>query len=541
LASAAAAVRDVRDLDRLAARLPGSFHLVASIDGAVRVQGALSGLRRVFRARLGDIEVAADRCDVLAAATGAAVAPERLAACLLVPEAPFPLEGEPMWQGIDALPEDHYLFFDRHGAGRPVRWWTPPAPELSLAEGARGLREALTEAVMARVRTGKRLSCDLSGGLDSTPVCYLTAAALRERGDRLVSLTTTNGDADDDPMWADIAAASMPNLDRIVLPVGHLPLPYGDLLRPGLSEDEPLLDSGGREALELLAGQLRGRGVELHLTGDGGDELLEPEVTYLRELLWRSPWQALTHLRGYRALNRWSWRTALGILADRRSYGTWLTAGTENITRTPSEKEAPEGPGFTFRLPPWATEAAADLLRTRIRAAATDVRLLAPTLSQHQDLETMRMAGHDLRRINQLSVRFGVPHSAPYLDDRVIEACMAVRPEERTTPWRYKPLIMEAMRGLLPEQWLRRDTKADGTELHHAGLRAHRLQVLQLCEDSELARLGLVEPDTLRANASTGMWACEMWPVALTRTLGLERWLRDVTASGREAAVALKG
>jgi asparagine synthase (glutamine-hydrolysing) len=541
LDSAAAVVRDVRDLDRLAARLPGSFHLVASVDGQVRVQGALSGLRRVFQARLGDLAVAADRCDVLAAATGAAIAPERLAACLLTPEAPFPFEGEPMWQGVDALPEDHYLVLDRRGAGTPVRWWTPPPPVLSLAEGAGNLREALSNAVAARVRTGKRLSCDLSGGLDSTPVCYLTAAALRERGDRLVSITITSDDAScDDPRWADIAARSMPNLDRLLVAAEQLPPLYEDLLRPDLSEDEPLLDPGARRQTELIVAQLRAHGAELHLTGDGGDELLQPAETYLRELFWRRPRLAVTYLRGYRALYRWSWRATLGILADRRSYGAWLAASAEKLTGPPSEKERAEGSGFAFRLPPWATEAAADMLRTRIRAVAADVRRLAPTVSQHQELEMIRVAGHAVRRSNQLAARFGLAHATPFLDDRVIEACMAVRPEERTTPWRYKPIITEAMRGLLPDEWLRRNTKADGTEMHHAGLRAHRERVLQLCEDSELARLGLIDPEVLRANTS-GMWTSGLWPIALTSTLGLERWLRDVASAGQRATVGVKG
>ena len=539
LADVASRMGDIASLDRLAGRLPGSFHLVASVAGMVRFQGSVSGLRRVFYTRVAGVDIAADRADVLAAATDAGVAPERLASCLLVPEAPYPLEGEVMWRGVHSLREDHYLLLDPDRPARPVRWWTAPEPELPLAEGAQALRAALTTAAEVRARTGRTLSCDLSGGLDSTPVCHLTAAALHQRGEQLITVTTTNGDPDDDdPAWADIAATAMPNLRRIVIPPGDMPLPYADLLRPGLADDEPLLDPGGRADLERMVQMCRELGSELHLTGDGGDEVLEPEPSYLRELVRTRPWRAANHLRGYRALYRWSWRTTLRFWTDRRTYGEWLSTSADMIAAAPpTGGDTRDGPGHAYRLPPWATPDAADLLRARVRQTAAEAELLGATLSQHEDIEAVRMAGHDLRRINNLSLRFGLPRAAPYLDDRVIEACLSVRADERATPWRYKPLIVEAMRGLMPDEWLRRTTKADGTELHHAGMRAHRALLTALCDDSELARLGLVDPDKLRAHC-TGMWASSLWPVALTRTLGLERWLRDLNGTGTDSGLA---
>ena len=53
LAGAAGRAQTVADLDRLATSLPGSFHLLASLDGRARVQGTVTGVRRVFHARVG--------------------------------------------------------------------------------------------------------------------------------------------------------------------------------------------------------------------------------------------------------------------------------------------------------------------------------------------------------------------------------------------------------------------------------------------------------------------------------------------------------
>ena len=80
----------------------------------------------------------------------------------------------------------------------------------------------------------------------------------------------------------------------------------------------------------------------------------------------------------------------------------------------------------------------------------------------------------------------------------MIEAGLAVRPEERITPWRYKPLIVEAMRGIVPDQSLARQTKANGSGDADPGLRRHRAELLALWDDSRLGRLGLIDAAALR-------------------------------------------
>ncbi|MBT3149344.1 hypothetical protein HTV45_00190 [Streptomyces sp. CHD11] len=81
-------VRSLTDLDDIA-RLPsGSFHLVASLDGDVRVQGALSTACQVFYARAAGVTLAASRAESLAGLIGASVDTERVALELLSPFGP---------------------------------------------------------------------------------------------------------------------------------------------------------------------------------------------------------------------------------------------------------------------------------------------------------------------------------------------------------------------------------------------------------------------------------------------------------------------
>jgi hypothetical protein len=58
LAEVAASIRSISDVDRLARSTAGSAHIVASVDGVVRIQGTVTGVRRLYQARIGDVTCA---------------------------------------------------------------------------------------------------------------------------------------------------------------------------------------------------------------------------------------------------------------------------------------------------------------------------------------------------------------------------------------------------------------------------------------------------------------------------------------------------
>lgn len=73
LSALLAGVARIADVDRIVRELPGSFHLIASVKGQVRVQGSVSALRQVFYAQVAGLMVAADNAQVLVSLTGAAI------------------------------------------------------------------------------------------------------------------------------------------------------------------------------------------------------------------------------------------------------------------------------------------------------------------------------------------------------------------------------------------------------------------------------------------------------------------------------------
>ncbi|HVM00028.1 MAG TPA: lasso peptide isopeptide bond-forming cyclase [Egibacteraceae bacterium] len=522
LGATAGRVTSVAGLDRVASSLAGSFHLLASVDGRVRVQGSVTGLRPVFHARVEGTTVAADRADVLARLIDAPFDERRLAANLLDSSAIYPLAGQPVWRGVSVLMGADYLLLDGEGSGRPVRWWSPPEPALPLAEGAAALREALWAAVDARLTGRDLVSADL-GGLDSTALCCLAA----RRGGPIVAYTADGGDPlGQDVSWARRTVAALGAVEHHVIAGDALPMVYDGLLHTDDVLDEPSAAAVCLTRWLAIARPTAQRGSRLHLTGFGGDELLAGSPAHLHGLFRSHPRIALRNARGFAVQRRWSYREALRQLADRRDYRTWLRDVADNLTAPAPAIDIPSMDwGRPARMPPWATPGAVEAVRELIREAAQNVEPLSDRRGQHVELEAMRATSRMVRQLAQVADRLGFSLAAPYYDDRVVEAGLAVRPQDRVTPWRYKPLIIEAMRGIVPAESLTRQTKDEGSHEVEAGLREHRAGLLELWEDSRLARLGLVDAGALREVLSRPLGPSLQFDTPY-QTVASEVWLR---------------
>lgn len=528
LSAAAGRVRTTADLDRLAAGLSGSFHLAASIAGQVRAQGSIGELRRVFFTRVGGVTVAADRADVLARSSKAALDERWLSACLLGQSVPRALAGRSPWQTVGALLGGCCLLIDRDGSSRIRRWWTPPEPVVGLAEAAPIVRQTLAAAVHARTRAGGTISADLSGGLDSTSVCFLAA----RNASRLVTVTAAGVDAThEDAAWAERAAAYLDGVERVVLHPQQLPSVFADVADAGAGLDEPYTGTVERARVTYIARLLVERGSRLHLCGHAGDEVLTALPSYLHTTVRTHPRIAADHLRGYRALFRWPLTAALRELADRRPYQAWLAAQAHDLTGpapTPRMPNLGWEPG-PARLPAWVTPDAAEATASLLRQAAAAAEPLAPTRGQHAALARIHLGARAVRHLAQIQARAGLPLAVPYLDDRVVEACLAVRLHERTTPWRYKPLLVQAMHGVVPSPVLQRTTKGAFNAEWHAGWRRRRADLEAFFDDPVLARLGIIKADVLRAACLTGAAPPPPLMAALGMTVACEAWLRALT------------
>ncbi|MFF3128837.1 asparagine synthase-related protein [Streptomyces sp. NPDC057908] len=531
LSAPLARLRTTCDLDRISARLPGAHHLLCSADGQVRAQGTLAHTCRVFYCRLAGCMVAADRSDVLAAACGAPIDEGVLALRLLSPSAPFPLADRPLWQGVNAVPGDHCLLLDAHGGARTVRRWRPPPAELPLDQAASAVRDALVAAVAARTHDGGTISADLSGGMDSTSLCFLA-----DRGPARL-LTYRHGSADpahDDAVWARIAVDALPGAKHLNAEIDGIPAVFAGLTAPDADPEEPFRWVRSQARLADLGQRMAAAGARLHMTGDGGDELFGSTPSALHSLARVRPLTALRQLRDHRALRRWPLAASLKTLADTSAYPSWLAARCGPLLDALPPPTVPSvwwGP--PLRLPRWATPQAAALVRERLtHTAGEQPEPLAPLRVQHERLHYAQVCGRTIRLADRITAPYGVRLAAPYLDDHVIEAALSARLELHAPPDRYKPVLAHAMRKIVPDSLLHRTTKGAFGADTYTGLDRHRAELLALhSEDSLLARRRLVDAGALRAAlVAPHRDTSTIWP--LDPTLAAERWLRAATAKG---------
>lgn len=352
-------VRGTTDVESVVTGAAGCFHLLASVDGQVYGRGSASQARRLYQAEISGVTVLADRARTLAWLSGARLDVRRLAARLAYPDLPHPVASGALWRDVRALEGAEAAYLDARGGCRVTRWWSAPPGDLSVADGAAALRRALQAAVAVRVDPGQPLGADLSGGLDSTSLCFLAA----EAGARLVTATihwASPGNEDAD--YAARAAAQLPGVQRLIFNPGDLPSQFTGVSQHRDPADEPSAILRDAAQQRHIVDVTRAAGARYRLSGHGGDHVVEAPAGYMHRLVRRHPAVGLRHAAGYRAGYRWTRRATVRALFDSRSYRTWLSDSSSRLRPSENSGREPDSWGTPVALPPWASEQAFEQL-----------------------------------------------------------------------------------------------------------------------------------------------------------------------------------
>ncbi|MFJ6054699.1 asparagine synthase-related protein [Streptomyces sp. NPDC092307] len=207
---------------------------------------------------------------------------------------------------------------------------------------------------------------------------------------------------------------------------------------------------------------------------------------HLHALARIDPRTAIRHARGHRHQERWSLSDVLMGPGEQRLLRDVDEGERESPRRRVRGRLLPGAWWYPLRMPPWATPDAVDSVRRALLRSASRAEPLGPDRGQHAALGTIRAVGQQARLAGHVMSPTGLPMSFPFLDDRVIEACLSVRAHERTTPAAYKPLLRAAFGDLVPARVLARSTKDHCATEWFRGLRRRRAEMAALCEDSLL-------------------------------------------------------
>jgi asparagine synthase (glutamine-hydrolysing) len=453
--------------------------------------------------------------------------------------APWPLNAASVWRGVAPVEPGHFLRAGADGIGRTERWWTPPEPELPLAESAESIREALVAAVEARTASGQPFSADLSGGMDSAVLCYLAARSG-------LPMTTVHYEtvdpANHDPVWAARCRPDLPDAEHLVIPPGAMPGPYSELATMAPDADlEAPLSLIRRATVEYLTATVAGAGSRRHLMGLGSDELFRPSHMCLNAVARRHPLRAVRQVRAKKSMRRWSWLTTMRGLAAAGPYPRWLAEQADRLAVERRWDDAAVDWEVAAKMPLWATADAVDAARRLVRdAAAAEPEPLAAIPVQHEMIRLTRINGTMVRRASRVGEASDVSFQAPFLDDRVLEAALSVRLADRMAYGWAKPVLSAAMRDIAPADLLARKDKGDQSPELFVTLRRYRRELMEFCDEARLVRLGMVDPEVLRT-VMMGLHPDARHVLPFDSTLQTELWLRSLPSRHAPAGLVTQG
>ncbi len=372
--------------------------------------------------------------------------------------------GRTFFEGIRRLEAGH-VAIAAGGALRARRYWRPD-PARALAVTAEGghlevFRAALARSVAARLETEFPVVAHLSGGLDSSSIVAVAAAAARDGPAAIETVACRfDGLPCDEAPWIEAVTRRSPFPHHEVRPLER------DSLE-GLTEDLWRLDSPyadlQRSQFEAISERAREIGARTTLTGLGGDELLQ-ETFYLRDLARRGRFGRLIAeaWRGDR-LGAMSTRALLADALKAIVPPALKRAGKRLLGRRgwrPPDWIAPEFGRFFLGCPEPPPPPDGGF--------STLTQELAFRFLHHPRL----LWG--LEALEAQSAYRGVVPQHPFCDRRLAETVLAIPFESRRPRGRWKRLLRDGLAAELPEEVRERKGKAVFDSFSLAVIARHR-------------------------------------------------------------------
>jgi asparagine synthase (glutamine-hydrolysing) len=510
-------------------RWPGSYWVVAQHGHTTAVITDVAGTRPVYVSATSEEATCWSlSARALAARVDAGYDYATLTARLLCPTVPEVTEDGTSFEGVRRVPGGHALVIRGNGTHTVTPY--EGSRQLSFREAAQELRNALVTAVRARVRAADKPTADFSGGLDSTSLALLAVGI----GDAELLAVTHADDTsrNDDIAYAQRAAADQPKLHHALV-TDSAGLFFAELLNAPVT-DQPFPDAARWRMRAAYQRPCIEYGSDLHLTGSGADTLLSPSPYYLADYARdRDTAALLRHSLARARLRHMSFYAVVAgaVRLSRTTHSHALQRLAYDIAANPSMMR-PESPARLHwarasGVHAWLTPDARRHLALRAAHAAEACTIELPDASCHRAWAELREFGTYEAELRNQAQAMGLPHHAPFLDNAVVRAAMAIPVTDRASTTRQKPLLGAAFDGLVPDWLLARRTKGAYDGNAYTGLRRNVGVLRDLLADSRLAAEGWIDTAAVTAELDRLAAGVPGRLAALEALVTTELWLRQ--------------
>jgi asparagine synthase (glutamine-hydrolysing) len=411
------------------------------------------------------------------------------------------------------------------GTFRQSRYWEPPAaqPEsrICFAEAVTEVERLLSTAVSVRLNADVPVAALLSGGIDSSLICW----ALADLGADVTAYTIGLPGEPSDESAAAITTARRLGIHHRVLELGDCEMPKVDELLAAF--DEPFASSSALGMLQIS--RAIASSAKVVLTGDGGDDLflgyprhrhlwLAEKVSHYIRQDWAETLKRWGSSRSHHALLR-----RAGALLDYANGGVdaYFKA---SIGLAAYRERGLLGPSFDGFVP-----------HTQIDSECSNGMVEALLKFERRS----RFVGEYLKKLDGATMHHGIEARAPFLDQDLWNFAGVLPIDIRLRRGELKAILRALARRHLGISIAARKKRGFRIPAER-WLTSHWLErAEQVLGESILAQAGWIDGRNalaeLRASASRGAADAELWNIFV-----LESWLQHDRRERSDQAALLR-
>ncbi len=436
----------------------------------------------------------------------------------------FPAENT-FYQTIERLQAATIFNIDRESDRQHIFWRLDPNRHDSYAndqECIESIRELIVDAVRIRMPEGDRLGAALSGGFDSSSIVCLMDHINRTERTKQASLDTFSFNFDSDD------ADEIELIDLVADRVGakhH----HTDALPPSFFDDMdafihihdgPLLESSvlclwGKKSAASKAG------INVLLSGLGGDEIFMGTLHYFSDLFRRGQWGTLYKvMKGVYPIDKSTgkptslshlWRAY--IISPLIPYWLRQLRGVNQGNKFPPDwiaKQALQQTGLGEKIPTGMDS------------------LFSTAFDNHNfTLFHYELLGGAIPYHDEASAAFGIETRFPYLDTRLVEAMFAIDRAWKLDGDIIRKMQKSAMQPFLPKEILDDHLKKNfHFALHRFTQRVYEKPIRELLKGNKQLSREYMDWKVLEQNCDAFFSGKTADPTPIWLAMNLERWLK---------------
>ena len=449
-------------------------------------------------------------------------------------ETVYPFTELTPWDNVKLL-NSRKILVASEGQVKQVFPWRSVGGNKSISEVAGELRKNVNSVLQKYLEKQTKISADLSGGLDSTSLCYFC----KDLGIELNTIFLSPEDgADSDVVWSERASRDVS--------AEHVVLPYSSTVT--LSTLDPIeiynaLPFGPSESFRYinLVRKIIEIGLEndisIHINGHGGDELFGPLSTMAWSLYHSNYPNRIRNLYGFARLNKFNLFKFFKSLVDNSSLSDNLRdLNCQEVEQVDFDIKYSSKWVSSPSVDSFVTQTARELItRCAISYVEQDIESYSDDKSIHKILEEIEIHSLLQRDLNAM-----VPNDkyfrflSPYTNYDIVESALKYNIDERFNAKVTKPMLAEIRPSSMSLEYFQRRDKGEYSESTFTEY-SNRKKILQkiFSEECLIYKLELVDKVSLLESLNKFSADGELLENVM-RIQIIEYWLRGYCESEGE-------